>query len=149
MSITRRDFLPIAGASLLAGYAGLKGGKPKPRALRTSAVAIVKAASYSDDLVARILGGLRACGLDVAGQKVLLKPNLVEFDPHTCINTNVAVIAAAYEVFKTLGAAEVRIGEGPGHRRDTYALAEMARYRTASPISIPCSSISIATTSAW
>jgi len=27
----------------------------------------------------------------------------------------------------------VRIGEGPGHRRDTYALAEMARYRSEIP----------------
>ena len=78
----------------------------------------------------RITAGIRACGLEVRGQRVLLKPNLVEFDPATCINTNVAVIAAAYDVFKTLGAAEVRIGEGPGHRRDTYALAEMARYRS-------------------
>ncbi len=131
MSVTRRDFLPIAGASLLSGYAGLEGGKPKPRGNRpSSAVAIVKASSYSDELAQRILEGVRACGLDVTGQKVLLKPNLVEFDPATCINTNVAVIAAAYDVFKTLGAAEVRIGEGPGHRRDTYALAEMARYRS-------------------
>ena len=35
-----------------------------------------------------------------------------------------------YETFRSLGAAEVRIGEGPGHRRDTYSLAELARYRT-------------------
>ena len=80
-------------------------------------------------LAERMLEGMRACGLNVRGKSVLLKPNLVEFDPDTCINTNVAVIAAAYEAFHTLGAAEVRIGEGPGHRRDTYALAEMARYR--------------------
>lgn len=130
MNATRRDFLPIAAASLLSGYAGFKGATPKiRRKLANPAVAIVKAASYSDDLASRILEGVRACGLDVTGKKILLKPNLVEFDANTCINTNVAVIAAAYDVFKTLGAAEVRIGEGPGHRRDTYALAEMAGYR--------------------
>ena len=129
MSITRREFLPLAGASLLAGYAGFEGGKPEPRrAFGPSPVAIVKASSYSEDLASKILEGVRACALDVLGKRVLLKPNLVEFDPHTCINTNVAVIAAAYDVFKTLGASEVKIGEGPGHRRDTYALAEMARY---------------------
>jgi len=33
----------------------------------------------------------------------------------------VAVIAAAVELFRSLGAAEVIIGEGPGHRRDTMA----------------------------
>ena len=40
----------------------------------------------------------------VRGKRVLLKPNLVEFDPNTCINTNVAVIAAAYEAFSILWA---------------------------------------------
>ncbi len=127
---TRREFLGIAGASLLAGYAGFAGARPRSQTPPgRSSVTIVKAASYSEDLVSRILEGARACGLDVRGKRVLLKPNLVEFDPSTCINTEVSVVAAAYEVFKTLGAAEVVIGEGPGHRRDTLAIAEMARYR--------------------
>src|ERR1051325_9664638 len=80
-----------------------------------------------------MLDGIRECGLDVQGKRVLLKPNLVEFDPATCINTEVSVVAAALEVFQTLGAAEVVIGEGPGHRRDTYSIAEMARYRSEIP----------------
>jgi uncharacterized protein (DUF362 family) len=58
---------------------------------------------------------------------------LVEFDPNTCINTDVSVVAAALEAFRSLGAADVRIGEGPGHRRDTYAIAELARYRNEIP----------------
>ena len=37
--------------------------------------------------------------------------------------------SGAFEAFSSLGAAEVRIGEGPGHRRDTYAIAEEAGYR--------------------
>jgi uncharacterized protein (DUF362 family) len=76
---------------------------------------------------------VKQCGLDVRGQRVLLKPNLVEFDPKTCINTDVSVVAAALEAFRSLGASEVRIGEGPGHRRDTYSIAEMTRYRTQIP----------------
>ena len=55
MNSNRREFLSVAGASLLAGYAGLKGAKPRPRVIPSSAVAIVKAASYSDDLVKRML----------------------------------------------------------------------------------------------
>ncbi|MEO7142224.1 MAG: DUF362 domain-containing protein, partial [Bryobacteraceae bacterium] len=35
----------------------------------------------------------------------------------------------ALDVFHSLGAAQVHIAEGPGHRRDTYELAEQARYR--------------------
>jgi uncharacterized protein (DUF362 family) len=134
VKIDRRSFFPVAGAGLLAGYAGWEGRKKAPpRIDGKSPVAIVKASSYSDDLAQRILEGVRTCGLDVRGQKVLLKPNLVEFDANTCINTDVSVVAAAYEVFQTLGAAEVRIGEGPGHRRDTYAIAEWTRYRTELP----------------
>ena len=134
MKMKRRDFFPLAGAGLLAGYASWEAKKTPQRKLPgRSPIAVVKASSYSDDLAGRILEGIRQCGLDVTGRKVLLKPNLVEFDPATCINTNVAVIAAAIEVFEKLGAAEVLIGEGPGHRRDTYSLAEMARYRSELP----------------
>ena len=130
MKFKRRDFFPLAGAGLLAGYAGWQGARsrrnlpPGP-----SPVVVLKATSYSDDLAQRMLQGVRECGLDVRGQQVLLKPNLVEFDANTCVNTDVSVVAAAYEVFRSLGAAEVLIGEGPGHRRDTYSLVEMARYR--------------------
>ena len=137
----RREFLAIAAAGALAGFAGYTGGrsdrkKPEfaqPFVRRTASVAIVKAPSYSHDLADRMLRGIRECGLDVQGKSVLLKPNFVEFDPHTCINTDVAVVAAALEVFRSLGAASVRIGEGPGHRRDTYAMAELTRYRSEIP----------------
>lgn len=140
-STDRREFLAIAAAGALAGFAGYTGGrsdrqKPEfaqPFARKTASVAIVKAPSYSHDLADRMLRGIRECGLDVKGKSVLLKPNFVEFDPHTCINTDVAVVAAALEVFRSLGAASVRIGEGPGHRRDTYAMAELTRYRSEIP----------------
>jgi len=104
-----------------------------PLAGQTSAVVVVKAASYSKDLADAMLRGILECELDVAGKTVLLKPNFVEFDPNTCINTDVAVVATALEVFRSLGAAEVKIGEGPGHRRDTLAIAELTRYRSEIP----------------
>ncbi len=130
MKLRRRDFIPLVGVGAVAGYAGWEGIRQRRFAPpNPSPVVVVKASSYSDDLAQRILRGVRECGLDVRGQRVLLKPNLVEFDPATCINTDLSVVAAAYEVFKSLGAAEVLIGEGPGHRRDTYSLVEMARYR--------------------
>ena len=130
MKIKRRDFFPLAGAGIIAGYAGWEGLRSRLQpAAAPSPVVVLKASSYSDDLAQRILQGVRECGLNVRDKRILLKPNLVEFDPATCINTDVAVVAAAYEVFRSLGAAEVVIGEGPGHRRDTYSLVEMARYR--------------------
>jgi len=142
MSPNRREFLAVAGAAAFAGVAGFRGGKDElfhakkaesPKPTRRANVTIVKADSYSHDLAGRIMEGIIECGLDVRGKSVLLKPNFVEFDPNTCINTDVAVVAAALEVFQTMGAADVHIGEGPGHRRDTYAMAELTRYRTEIP----------------
>ena len=133
--LDRRKVVATAVSACTAGFAfdriransdrrGLndKGGSRSP-------VAIIKAPDYTVELKQRILEGIAACQLEVKGKRVLLKPNLVEFDRHTVINTDVAVVAAAFDAFSSLGAAEVRIGEGPGHRRDTYALAEEAGYR--------------------
>jgi uncharacterized protein (DUF362 family) len=134
--LTRRQFIPLAGVAATAGYASLKLQKPPKLSdgpPGNSAVAIVRAGSYSEDLVSRMLEGVRQCGLDVRGKRVLLKPNLVEFDSATVINTDATVIVAALELFHRLGAAEVKIGEGPGHRRDTLDLAEDARYRASIP----------------
>jgi uncharacterized protein (DUF362 family) len=131
--MTRREWLTIAGSAGVAGWAGFKvpvaGPQVDDLGGAKSAVAILKASSYSGELASTILEGVKACGLDVRGKRVVLKPNMVEFDKATAINTDVAVVAAALEVFGKLGAAEVRVAEGPGHRRDTYGLAEEAGYR--------------------
>lgn len=124
--LTRRGFLPAA-ALLTAN--GCSRQNAKPYAGPKSPVFIAKAATYSADLEDALTRGIRACGLDAKDKRVLLKPNLVEFDPSTAINTNIAVLAAAVSVFRKMGAATVTIGEGPGHRRDTMDLAEQARYR--------------------
>jgi uncharacterized protein (DUF362 family) len=59
----------------------------------------------------------------------LLKPNLVEFDPKSVINTHPAVIEAAIDSFRSLGAAQVVVAEGPGHRRDNeYLLSASGLY---------------------
>jgi uncharacterized protein (DUF362 family) len=95
----------------------------------SSPVVVVRCGSYSAELARRIVEGINECRLNVKGKRVLLKPNLVEFDRNTVINTDVSVVAAAYEAFSSLGAAQVLIGEGPGHRRDAYSIAEQAGYR--------------------
>jgi uncharacterized protein (DUF362 family) len=65
---------------------------------------------------------------DVRGRNVLLKPNLVEFEPGNCINTHPMAVHAVFEAFRAAGAATVRIAEGPGHRRNTLDLADAAGY---------------------
>lgn len=132
--IRRRDFVPIAGLGAVAGYAALhKSSDPVRPALGKSPVAVLKAANYQADLADLIYRGIQSCGLDVRGKNVLLKPNLVEFDHLTAINTDARMVAAAVEVFERMGAASVTIGEGPGHRRDTWDLASEAEYRALIP----------------
>lgn len=87
------------------------------------------ASSYGKGLRDTILRGIKLFGLDVTDKRVLLKPNLVEFDPKAVINTHPAVVEAAIDSFKSLGAKEVIVAEGPGHRRDNeYLLTASGLY---------------------
>jgi uncharacterized protein (DUF362 family) len=91
-------------------------------------VFIAKAASYDADLRHIIRSGIQACGLDVRDKRILIKPNFVEYNRQAPINTNPVLVAAALDVLRSLGAGDVRIGEGPGHRRDTWGMAEEAGF---------------------
>jgi uncharacterized protein (DUF362 family) len=136
----RRTFLKRAGQVAAASAAiGVAGGVIVPRIAdrirrpwETSAfpppgrarTAVVRSASYDAGLEDVVVAGLREVGADVAGRSVLLKPNLVEFDPGTVINTDPRLMAATVVAMRRLGAASVAVAEGPGHRRDTqYVVA--------------------------
>jgi len=123
-AISRRDALLAAGAAA----AGLAGCGSARTPLPPSRVSIVKAPAYDHrlyDLVRRLVA---AHAGDVRGRSVVLKPNLVEFEPGSSINTHPLLVHAAFEAFLSLGAAQVRIAEGPGHRRNTLDLADAAGY---------------------
>src|ERR1039457_4953804 len=93
--MTRRQFIPLVGVAATASYASIKLQKPPKLSdgpAGNSAVAIIRARSYSEDLVSRMLEGVRQTGLDARGKRVLLKPNLVEFDSSTVINTDASII---------------------------------------------------------
>ena len=129
-NMTRRRFLE-AGIAAAAGGAACGRARPRARAGGKAPVAILRAASYRADLADCLGRGAVACGLEARGKRVLLKPNLVECERAGVIHTQAEVLAAAVELFERLGAAEVRIGEGPGHRRDAMFLAEEAGYVSA------------------
>ncbi|MBM3729005.1 MAG: DUF362 domain-containing protein [Acidobacteria bacterium] len=128
--MNRRRFLPTGAAALLAGCS-----KTAPQAAVDHPVSPVFAARverYGEALFDTVRRGFEACGLNVRGLRVLLKPNLVEFDPDTPVNTNPAVVAAAAEWLQSEG-ADVVFAEGPGHRRDTFEMTEAAGYFEAIP----------------
>jgi uncharacterized protein (DUF362 family) len=121
--ITRRDWLAGSAAVALAAS-----GCARPSRLVPSQTTIVRAPAYDQrlyDIVRRLIASHR---LPVQGRSVVLKPNLVEFEPGTTINTHPLLVHAACEAFRALGASQVTIAEGPGHRRDTLDLAEAAGY---------------------
>jgi uncharacterized protein (DUF362 family) len=132
--IDRRNFLKYTALGSL--YPLVAGCQPsvrwQPQAFRKksrSRVAVLAAKSYDLPLKDIIVRGIRMFGLEVKGKRIVLKPNLVEFDPKGAINTNPAVVEAAVDSFRTLGAAEVIIAEGPGHRRDNeYLLSASGLY---------------------
>jgi uncharacterized protein (DUF362 family) len=84
-----------------------------------SARAVVPRTTYEGALGSVVREGLEAIGADVQGARVVLKPNFVEFDPDSVINTDPRLVAATVEALRHMGAATVTVGEGPGHRRDT------------------------------
>jgi len=94
---------------------------PRPERSR---VAVLRAEAYDRPLETTIRHGIELSGAEVRGRRVVIKPNLVEFDPAGVINTHPAVIAATVVALRTLGAREVLVAEGPGHRRDTEYLLE-------------------------
>jgi uncharacterized protein (DUF362 family) len=133
-ALSRRRFIgraAVAGAAVAgAGVVGwrLRQGPerwdaeayPPPGDAR---VAVVRA-SYERGLEDVVVDGLREIGADVHGARVLLKPNLVEFDEGTAVNTDPRLVVAAVAAFRRLGATDVTVGEGPGHRRDTQYVVE-------------------------
>ena len=130
----RREFLKYTVlGSLGASIANCQSsGRWQAEAFRkksSSRVAILAAKSYDQPLKDVLLRGIKLCGLQITGKRIVVKPNLVEFDPKGVINTNPALIEAAIDAFRTLGAAEVIVAEGPGHRRDNeYLLSASGLY---------------------
>lgn len=127
VGVSRRDFLgalPLAAAAASCRPAPFR-ADAFVRAER-SPMALLPAASYEADLVDVVSRGLRLFDLPIAGRRVLLKPNLVEFERGTAINTHPAVVHAAAVAFRQAGAREVVVAEGPGHRRDSEYLVTVS-----------------------
>jgi uncharacterized protein (DUF362 family) len=109
----------------------------RPRA----SVFIAAGQEYDAKLVQTVRDGLLATGVapqQLRGKRVLLKPNLVEPSraaPH--VTTHPAMILAVAEVFRQWD-AEVAVGEGPGHVRDTQlALVEAGVQEALESVGLP------------
>ncbi len=117
--LTRRELLAAMPAALFAAACRRTPyNRAEFRVAPQSAMALLPVPSYSHDLGDAISRGLKLLGISVRGLRILLKPNLVEYEAGTMINTHPTVIAGAIDSFRRAGAAEIVVAEGPGHRRD-------------------------------
>ena len=122
--IARRSFL-AAGAAAGVVAAGVY-SYPEIEE-REARVGIYRARTYREPLADTLRRGLleypRIVERARAGT-VVLKPNLVEYQDGKSVNTNPAMVAAAISAFRSVGAVDVVVAEGPGHCRDTELLLE-------------------------
>jgi uncharacterized protein (DUF362 family) len=117
--LSRRQFLGAMSIPLFAAACGRRPYDPaRFQVPAFSPVGLFPAADYAADFENIIGRGLRELGVDVRGRHVFLKPNMVEYESGTAINTHPLVVAGAALAFRAAGAAGVVVGEGPGHRRD-------------------------------
>jgi uncharacterized protein (DUF362 family) len=128
-TLNRRQFVrkvaagAAGGAALGLGLHYWLGREPAAR------VTILKAKDYAGnltDLLKRALQNYPAVVARAQGRRVVLKPNLVEYHEARAVNTHPALVAAAVAAFRSLGAREVIVAEGPGHQRDTEMLVEQS-----------------------
>jgi len=89
-----------------------------------SAVHIAKADNYDLPLVEILKTQFEHFRphVPLAGKRVVLKPNLVEYHRNKVINTDPRFVDAVIQLVKAEGAAEVIVAEGPGHWRNVQFL---------------------------
>lgn len=127
--LTRRQALKwTAGAGLALAAGALAGWRSPVGRSAKAAVFVAKATDYSENLFGIVRRGLAELGLtrqELAGKRVLVKPHLA--GPHAKAghtNTHPLAVRATAAAFLSLGAAEVAVGEGAGHRRDALLVLE-------------------------
>jgi uncharacterized protein (DUF362 family) len=128
--LSRREFLGALTIPILAsGCRRLPYDPAQFQIPAVSPVGLFPASGYAADFEDIVRRGLVELGIDVRGRRVLLKPNMVEYESHTAINTHPHLVAGAALAFRAAGAADVVVAEGPGHRRDMeYLLVQTGLY---------------------
>ncbi|MGC8782611.1 MAG: DUF362 domain-containing protein, partial [Anaerolineae bacterium] len=91
---------------------------------RPAAVALAQCSSCDDAAAALAEAWELADMPDVAGKRVLVKPNLIDWIEGYPITTAPQVTAAVVDLLRRRGAAEIAVGDGPGFRRDALPVAE-------------------------
>jgi hypothetical protein len=140
--LTRRAFLRLLLLAGIGGGLAFAERRTQPAGLRQfltwllrgwrrrveppATVALGASLSYDEALLRDALMALwdQAGMPDVAGKRVLVKPNLIEWIEGRPLVTAPEVVGAILDVLRARGAAEIVVGEGPGFRRDAGPVVE-------------------------
>jgi uncharacterized protein (DUF362 family) len=88
-------------------------------------VSIARCPTYADATLAVQQAWDAIGGPSLAGKRVVLKPNLVDYMPDRPIHTAIEILEAAIGYLRAHDVAEVVVADGPSFNRDTdYLLAE-------------------------
>ena len=124
--LSRRGFIATASIFATTAWCGRRPYDKSQFVLPTSsAVGLFPASSYAADFGDIVFRGFLELGVSLKGRRVLLKPNMVEYEAGTAINTHPNVVAGTAIACYRAGADQVIVGEGPGHRRDIEYLLTM------------------------
>src|SRR5688572_27425127 len=93
--LRRRDFLAAMAVPIVCGACSRPYDSSAFKVASSAKVGLFPAAHYDTDFADLIFRGLREFGLDVKGRRVLLKPNMVEYERGSAINTHPLVVAGA------------------------------------------------------
>jgi uncharacterized protein (DUF362 family) len=88
-------------------------------------VVLQQVPSYEGDLAAPLRQGWQQAGFpEVAGKRVLIKPNLVDRVESRPIMTHPKLVGALIDVLREMGVGQITVGDGPAFRRDGMAVAD-------------------------
>jgi len=118
VGLSRREFVTAVSLSLISGACRQPFDPRRFHVPQSTAVGLFPANSYAVDFADLIFRGFQELGIRLTGRRVFLKPNMVEYEVGTAINTHPQVVAGAAIACRRAGATDVVVGEGPGHRRD-------------------------------
>jgi uncharacterized protein (DUF362 family) len=117
--LSRRHFLAALSLPLVSSACGRSPyDSSKFLVPDHSSVGLFPASDYTTDFADLVFRGFRELQVNLTDRRVFLKPNMVEYEIGTAINTDPRVVAGAAIACQRAGATEVVVGEGPGHRRD-------------------------------
>src|SRR4030095_1666268 len=98
--LSRREFVTALSVALLGSACGPSFAPRRFHVPQASAVGLFPASSYAVDFADLIFRGFQELDISLTGRRVFLKPNMVEYELDTAVNTHPHVVAEGASAFR-------------------------------------------------